>query len=194
MRQKFLLLFIFVLMILLYSCKKERLIRTVHWAESMSNIEMQNNELEPFYLFHYIEVADTGDIKVMMHKKTDSNSESFKIKLTESLKNEILTLASQDSIYCFPQKDLDQTIVYSGLTYHLHFVCDTTNRSVTFIKPMTFQHHKRLISIMDSIFKNPVVLDTIHMDLQQIERQIKDKIPENYQSPSRNKIKFAPPK
>jgi len=194
MKQRFLLLSMLALMTLLYACKNERLIRTVYWAESMSNNEIQNNNSKLFYLAHYIEIADTGDIKIMKRKRPDSNNECYKIKLNESLKNEILMLASQDSIYCFPQKDLDQTIVYSGLTYHLHFVCDTTNRSVTFIKPATFQHHKRLISIMDSIFKNPVVLDTIHMDLQQIERQIKDKIPENYQSPSRNKIKFAPPK
>ena len=163
-----------MLTLLFASCKNQERPRTVYWSAS-SFINPQDSLTDySFYLAYYIEVSDTGDVKLMMHKTFQSPKQYFSILLSKSRKNRILDLAIKSMSQAL--KPNSHEYIYDGPIYNLKVKCDTIDKKISFITPLGNQMQRELILIMDSIWNHPRIKNKIYFDLTKYEEETKQEI------------------
>ena len=200
-RGLFQILIIILTIFQLNSCRNQIKPRTVYWSGSLLTLKNDSSSEWSFYLGYYIELSDTGETKIMTRKMFQSPKEYYKIILPDSIKNTILTIVSNDSIYFVPKKNSYGGYIYDGLydglydgfTYNLSFKYDTIDNKIAFITPVANQTQKKLIRIMDRIWNNPLIIKETNIDLNQYENIIEKERLENFHPARRVKGKFKPP-
>lgn len=189
----FQLLIIILTILQLNSCRNQIKPRTVYWSGSLFTLKNELSSDWSFYLGYYIELSDTGDTKIMTRKMFQSPKEYCKIILPDSIKNTILTLVLNDSIFLAQKNDSNSVHLYDGFTYHLGFKQDKIDNKIAFITPTANQAQKRLIQIMDNILENPLIVKGTYIDLIQYEINTKNELLKNFHPPKRVTGKFKPP-
>ena len=176
----------------LYSCNVDKRPRTVYWSGSGYSVsKIDSINVQSFYLGYFIELSDTGDVRIM--SRTDNQGERlfYNIKLTSSTKDSIFALIESntmflDSISCMKKNkdgfNQENYSCYSGFIYNLQFKCDSINQIISYIPTIANPSQKKMRSLMDSIWKNYVVIKETNIDLTQYESNLENEI----------RIKFPP--
>ena len=117
---------------------------------------------------YYIELSDTGEVKMMTRKMFQGPKEYYKITLTPSIKNTILNLAMNDSMYIKSNDTVP--CICENLLYCLRLQYDTIDNLTGLLRPKRNLIQQRIINMMDSIWKNPIIKSETFFDLSQYEK------------------------
>ena len=146
-------------------------------------------------MVYYIELSDTGEVRLMKRTEYKSPMEYYSIQMSDSLKQAILSLCTNDSLFRPRPKREDEVYVYDGPTYHIQYCIDTITRTALFIPPSGNFAQQRLAKIMDSILQNHVIIQKASFSLKElaskIDKECRRLSPPLF--PSRDTIIFVPP-
>lgn len=181
---------------LMISCKNEIKPRILYWSASSFTL---NDSLRnwSFYLGYYIELSDTGDVKIMTRKMFQGPKEYYSIIIPDSIKTNILDLAMNNSMIFKTKREEDdeERHIYDGPTYTLRIQCDTIDKTISFIPPEGNQLQKRLVQIMDRVINNPIIKAKTEIDLTEYEKHIEKEVLRRIGTLPKIKdpIRFIPP-
>ena len=195
MKVKINYILILILTILgLYSCEIDKRPRTIYWSGSgYSMSKIDSTYIQSFYLGYYIELSDTGDIRIMTRKDYQGEKLFYRIKLTSSTKDSIFSLIENKNIFLDSISNLKESEdvyieerypCYSGFIYNLNYKCDSINRIISYIPTIANPSQKKLRILMDSVMKNYMIIKETQIDLTQYESKLENEI----------RMKFPPPK
>lgn len=184
------------LLLVMSGCCKKHPIRTVRLTGFTYTYEKyEPGEKPSFYMVYYIELSDTGEVRLMKRTEYKSPMEYYSIQMSDSLKQAIIALCANDSLFRPKPKREDEGYVYDGPTYHIQYCIDSITRTALFIPPSGNFAQQRLVKIMDSILHNHIIIQKTSFDLKELVSNI-DKECRKLSPPpilSRDTIKFIPP-
>jgi|GEM_PF-6626048 len=184
------------LLLVMSGCCKKHPIRTVRLTGFTYTYEKyEPGEKPSFYMVYYIELSDTGEVRLMKRTEYKSPMEYYSIQMSDSLKQAILSLCTNDSLFRLRPKREDEVYVYDGPTYHIQYCIDTITRTALFIPPSGNFAQQRLAKIMDSLLHNHIIIQKASFSLKElaskIDRECRRLSPPLF--PSRDTIIFFPP-
>ena len=193
MNKKIQVLILVFIIILSISCKCQNKI-TLYWSGSIfTQNDRQNGWL--FYLANYIEINDSGVVKIMIRKEFQSPMEFYIIEISDSVKNKILNLAMNPSM--FSKINKKRISIYDGLTYSLRIKFDSKERKICYIPSQGNEIQKGFVKIMELILDNPSIKAKIVINLKGYEKTTeKDVLRSKRRLPQimNDSIVFSPPK
>jgi len=180
--------------LLMISCGGQVKPRTLYW--SGTHLVRQSDSVPHYslYIGYYIEISDTGDVNFMTRKMFKDTMLFYKIVLSESTKNRILKLAMDQSSCVEEKTDTNKCFIYDGFTYNLRIKSDTTDRRVSFIRPLGNKIQKELVAIMDSIWTRHKIKSKTFFDLTEYRRNTEKELFKKNPPPLlKSTVKFVAP-
>jgi len=110
----------------------------------------------------------------MTRKMLQGPKEFYTITLSPSIKNTILNLAMNDSMYINSMDTVP--CICESLLYCLRLQYDTIDNSTGLLRPKRNRIQQRIINMMDSIWKNPIIKTETFFDLSQYEKNTEKRL------------------
>ncbi|MEI7594953.1 MAG: hypothetical protein WCK02_04335 [Bacteroidota bacterium] len=170
-----------LIILVFYSCKTDRKPRTIYWSASRFENYIRDTVHKPkLHLGYYIEISDNGDAKLMTRKNFNAPKEFYKIKIPDSLINQIFNLTNNDSLFIVKKLNNNESAIYDGPTYYIQYSNDSTKKEAVYEPYRSNLIQGKMQRIMKSILINPVIICNTQINLIEYEKQVEETINKNY--------------